>query len=86
LFLELCRPSPYRGRDALGGDHFTELSSEFRLCRVKRADNVEPGVNRGAETCGQSLSGKSGKRENALVPPMRPSLAASAGDRCTGSR
>src|ERR1700730_15996456 len=39
---ELRRPPPYCGRDAFGGDHFTELRPEFRLGRVKRADDVEP--------------------------------------------
>ena len=52
LFLELRRPPPYCGRDAFRGDHFTELRPEFRLGRVKRADDVEPGINRSAETRG----------------------------------
>src|SRR5260370_29202331 len=52
LFLELRRPPPYCGRDAFGGDHFTELRPEFRLRLVKRADDVEPGINRSAETPG----------------------------------
>ena len=52
LFLELRRPPPYCGRNPLGGDDLAKLRSKFRLGRVKRADDVESGINRGAETRG----------------------------------
>src|SRR5947209_19822767 len=52
LFLELSRSPPDRGGDAFGGDDVAEFLAEFGLGRVERADDVQPGVERGAETGG----------------------------------
>src|SRR5207245_9038507 len=51
LLPELGRPPSYCGRDALGGDDFTELGSDFGLGRVELAADVESGVERGAKAC-----------------------------------
>src|SRR5438067_10405490 len=52
LFLELSRSPPDRGGDAFGGDDVAEFLPEFGLGRIERADDVEPGVERGAEAGG----------------------------------
>src|SRR5689334_16977742 len=52
LFLELSRSPSDRGGDAFGGDDVAEFLAEFGLRRVERADDVEPGVERGAEAGG----------------------------------
>src|SRR5215472_6313186 len=40
------------GGDALGGDNFAEPLAELGLRRVERPDDVEPGIERGAEAGG----------------------------------
>src|SRR5947207_3334975 len=52
LFLELSRSPSDRGGDAFGGDEVAEFLAEFGLGRVERADDVEPGIQRGAEAGG----------------------------------
>src|SRR5262249_47188663 len=49
LFPELRRPPSDGGGNALGCDDVAELPAEFRLRRIERADDVEPGVKRSAE-------------------------------------
>ena len=70
LFLELSRSPPDRGGDAFGGDDVAEFLAEFGLGRVERADDVEPGVERGAEAGGGSAI------DRALVRKEQPEQVA----------
>src|SRR5689334_17042924 len=52
LFLELRRAPAHCGRHALGGSDLAETCAELGGGRVERADHVEPGKERGAESGG----------------------------------
>ena len=52
LFLELRRAPAHCGRHALGSCDLAKTRAELGGGRVKRADHVEPGIERGAEPGG----------------------------------
>ena len=56
LFLQLRRPPLNSGRDALRRDDLPKLGAELSLGRIERTDDVEPGVERGAEPGGVSAA------------------------------
>jgi hypothetical protein len=56
LLSELRRAPPDRGRHALAGDDIAEFGAELGLGRIERADDIEPGMECGAEAGGVSAA------------------------------